>query len=249
MTAMAATTAMPALIELQGVGKDYRAGETVVHALRSVDLHVAQGEFVAVMGQSGSGKSTLMHIIGCLHRPTNGTYLLDGNNAGTANDDELAVIRNRTIGFIFQSFNLLPRLTAVENVELPLLYRGMAAAERRVRAEAALTSVGLARRVRHYPNQLSGGEMQRVAIARTIAADPPVILGDEPTGNLDSRSGRDVMVILQTLHRQGRTVILVTHDEVIAQHARRIIRLRDGEIVSDEPVVRPLVAQSAEAAE
>lgn len=234
---------MPALIELHGVSKHYRAGETVVEALRGVDLTVNEGEFVAIMGQSGSGKSTLMHIIGCLHRPTAGTYTLAGEDVSQKGDNALAEIRNRRIGFIFQSFNVLPRLTALENVELPLVYRGVPAAERRAAAERALASVGLSHRLHHRPNQLSGGEVQRVAIARTIAADPPIILGDEPTGNLDSRSGREIMAILQDLHAQGRTIVLVTHDETIARHARRIVRLRDGEIISDEPVAAPIFAR------
>lgn len=234
---------MPALIELQGVSKHYRAGETVVEALRGIDLTVREGEFVSIMGQSGSGKSTLMHIIGCLHRPTAGTYLLAGEDVSQKGDNALAEIRNRRIGFIFQSFNVLPRLTALENVELPLVYRGVPAAERRAAAERALAAVGLSHRMHHQPNQLSGGEVQRVAIARTIAADPPIILGDEPTGNLDSRSGREIMAILQDLHAQGRTIVLVTHDETIARHAGRIVRLRDGEIISDEPVTDLIFAR------
>ncbi|MGE5561529.1 MAG: ABC transporter ATP-binding protein [Chloroflexota bacterium] len=235
---------MPALIELKALTKQYRTGETVVEALCGIDLSIAEGEFVSIMGQSGSGKSTLMHVIGCLHRPTSGTYLLAGEDVSAKGDNALAEIRNRRIGFVFQSFNVLPRLTALENVELPLVYRGVAAAERRRVAERALTAVGLGHRLHHQPNQLSGGEVQRVAIARTIAADPPIILGDEPTGNLDSRSGREVMAILQDLHRQGRTIVLVTHDEDIARHSRRIIRLRDGRIISDQPVASPIDARS-----
>lgn len=235
---------MTALIELRAVTKQYRTGDTVVDALAGIDLDIHEGEFVSLMGPSGSGKSTLMHVIGCLHRPSGGTYLLSGRNTQGADDDSLATIRNRTIGFVFQSFNLLPRLTALENVELPLVYRGTPNAERRAAAEAALVAVGLGHRLHHYPNQLSGGETQRVAIARVIAADPPVILGDEPTGNLDSRSGREVMAVLQNLHDKGRTVVLVTHDETIARHSRRVIRLRDGLIINDEPVRDPIDARS-----
>lgn len=236
---------MAALIELRNLTKQYHAGDTIVDALKGIDLTIGEGEFVSIMGQSGSGKSTLMHVIGCLHRPTSGTYLLSGEDVSTKNDNALAVIRNQRIGFVFQSFNVLPRLTAIENVELPLLYRGVAAGVRRRVAEQALSAVGLGHRFHHRPNQLSGGEVQRVAIARTIAADPPVILGDEPTGNLDTRSGREVMAILQDLHAQGRSIVLVTHDETIAHHSHRIIRLRDGEIISDEKVDRPIDARAA----
>jgi len=221
------------IIKIEGLHKEYSLGKVKVPALKGVDLEVPAGQFVAIMGPSGSGKSTLMNILGCLDRPTRGTYYLDGADVSRKSDNELAEIRNRFIGFIFQTFNLLSRTTAVANVELPLVYRGMPAAERRKRAVRALESVGLADRMTHKPNELSGGEQQRVAIARAIAGDPKLILADEPTGNLDSRSGEEVMAIFQDLHRQGITLILVTHDPDIAGHAERIISVRDGRILSD----------------
>lgn len=224
------------LIRIEGLTKVYGQGSVQVAALRNVDLRVDEGEFIAIMGPSGSGKSTLMHVLGCLDRPTSGRYYLVGEEISRKTDNELAEVRNRRIGFIFQSYNLLPKLTALENVELPLLYRGVRARERRRRSLEALAAVGLADRTHHRPNQLSGGQMQRVAIARTLAADPAILLGDEPTGNLDSRSGAEVMAIFQELNRQGRTLVLVTHDDAVALHCKRIVRLRDGRIVSDEPV-------------
>jgi len=221
------------IIQIQGLHKEYNMGKVKVPALKGVDLEVPAGQFVAIMGPSGSGKSTLMNILGCLDRPTKGTYLLDGSDVSRKSDNELADIRNKFIGFIFQTFNLLSRTNALANVELPLVYRGMPAAERRKRAVRALESVGLADRMTHKPNEMSGGEQQRVAIARAIAGDPKVILADEPTGNLDTRSGEEVMSIFQDLHQDGITLILVTHDPDIARHAERIISVRDGKIISD----------------
>jgi putative ABC transport system ATP-binding protein len=218
-------------------------GEMEVHALRGVSLEVASGEMLAIMGPSGSGKSTLMNVIGCLDQPTSGTYLLEKEDISHLDDDRLAAIRNRQIGFVFQTFNLLARTTALENVILPLVYAGVGRAERRDRARQALETVGLADRMGHTPNELSGGQQQRVAIARALVNDPAIILADEPTGNLDSKSGAEVMVVLQQLNqKQGITVILVTHDPDIAQHTGRVIHLYDGLITNNETVVRPLVA-------
>lgn len=224
------------MIELVNISKIYRTGAVAVKALDGVSLTVQPGEMVAIMGPSGSGKTTLMNIIGCLDVPTEGRYLLEGKEVSRLKEDELAEIRNKKIGFVFQNFNLLPRLTALENVELPLIYRGMGAAERRERAEKALTMVGLADRMHHRPSELSGGQQQRVAIARALAGDPPIILADEPTGNLDSRAGAEVMTILKELNRNGKTVILITHDSQIANQAGRIIRIRDGRIAPEEEV-------------
>ncbi|MDN5363358.1 MAG: putative transport system ATP-binding protein [Eubacteriales bacterium] len=224
------------MIELVNISKIYRTGAVAVKALDGVSLTVQPGEMVAIMGPSGSGKTTLMNIIGCLDVPTEGRYLLEGKEVSRLKEDELAEIRNKKIGFVFQNFNLLPRLTALENVELPLIYRGMGAAERRERAEKALTMVGLADRMHHRPLELSGGQQQRVAIARALAGDPPIILADEPTGNLDSRAGAEVMTILKELNRNGKTVILITHDSQIANQAGRIIRIRDGRIAPEEEV-------------
>lgn len=220
------------MIKLEEVTKVYRLGNVEVPALAGVSLQIGRGEWVAIMGPSGSGKSTLMNIIGCLDTPTSGRYILDGVDIGSLNDDRLAEIRNRKLGFVFQSYNLLPRTTALENAELPLIYSG--ALNRRQRAIEALTRVGLADRLRHRPNELSGGQQQRVAIARSLVNDPPILLADEPTGNLDSRSGAEIMAILGSLHEQGLTVILVTHDPSIAARAQRIIRLHDGLVVGDE---------------
>ena len=230
------------IIEFRQVSKVYNPGEAEVHALDRVDLTIEEGEMVAIMGPSGSGKSTMMNIIGCLDRPTSGEYRLLGEEVSRKNDNQLAEVRNRRIGFIFQNFNLLSRLTALQNTELPLLYRGVPTAERREASRRALEAVGLGHRLHHRPAQLSGGESQRVAIARTIAADPAIVLGDEPTGNLDSRSGAEVMAIFQDLNRRGRTVVIVTHDEQIARHCRRIVRVRDGRLVRIETVSEPLVA-------
>ncbi len=233
---------MPAewVIEVEEITKVYTMGTVEVHALRGVSMRVATGEMLAIMGPSGSGKSTLMNILGCLDQPTGGRYLLDGEDVSTLDDDALALIRNRKVGFVFQSFNLLPRMSALENVELPLIYAGLPSRERHRRAKAMLEAVGLGDRLHHLPNELSGGQQQRVAIARALINHPSIILADEPTGNLDSRSGREVMGILQRLNReQGITVILVTHDPRIAGYADRILHIFDGLIVRDESVAEP----------
>ena len=221
------------LIELKNLYKIYNPGENEVHALDGVNLTIDDGEFVAIVGQSGSGKSTMMNMIGFLDVPSSGEYLLKGENVENLTDDQLSDIRNREIGFIFQGFNLINSLTAKENVELPLIYRGVGKAERSQLAEEALERVGMGHRMTHLPSQLSGGQQQRVAIARALAAKPPIILADEPTGNLDSASGRDVMEMLYELHESGRTVILITHDDGIAATAKRIVRFQDGNIISD----------------
>ena len=221
------------LVRLEGVVKTYRMGDVEVNALRGVSLVIEQGEFTAVMGASGSGKSTLMNLLGCLDRPTSGRYLLEGREVSRLSTDQLAEIRNRTIGFVFQNFNLLPRTTALENVELPLLYAGVATGERHARAGEALARVGLADRSHHHPNQMSGGQQQRVAIARALVSRPRIILADEPTGNLDSRTSVEVMALFQELGRSGMTVILVTHEQDIAAYASRILTMRDGVVLSD----------------
>ncbi|HIY81093.1 MAG TPA: ABC transporter ATP-binding protein [Firmicutes bacterium] len=221
------------LIEVKNVYKIYNPGENEVRALDGISVTIDHGEFVAIVGHSGSGKSTFMNMLGCLDTPTSGDYYLDGVNVAGMTDDELSDIRNKQIGFIFQGFNLIPSLTAQENVELPLVYRGMPAEQRRQLAEEALTRVGMEHRMSHRPSELSGGQQQRVAIARAIAARPPIIMADEPTGNLDTRSGEDVMKILHELNEEGRTIVLITHDNDIARQATRAIRIIDGKVVSD----------------
>ena len=221
------------LIEIRDIYKIYNPGENEVRALDGINLTVEHGEFLAIVGQSGSGKSTLMNMLGLLDIPTSGTYTLDGVDVANMTDDELSEIRNKEIGFIFQGFNLIPSLTAVENVELPLVYRGMKKEERNKLALEALERVGLSHRLDHLPKQMSGGQQQRVAIARAVAARPPIILADEPTGNLDSHSGVEVMKILHELHEEGRTIILITHDNDSANEAQRVIRIQDGQIISD----------------
>ena len=224
---------MSALVELKDICKIYNPGENEVRALDHVSLSIETGEFVAIIGQSGSGKSTLMNMLGCLDTPTSGTYYLNGKDVSTLTDDEQSDIRNKEIGFIFQGFNLISNLTARENVELPLIYRGVLKKERERLSEEALKIVGLAHRMDHKPNEMSGGQQQRVAIARAIAAKPPVILADEPTGNLDSGSSKEILQILKELYKGGRTVILITHDNGIAAQAKRVIRIMDGHIVED----------------
>jgi putative ABC transport system ATP-binding protein len=234
------------LIELHDIGKDYVTEAVTVRALRSVSLTICQGEFVAIIGQSGSGKSTMMNIIGCLDRPTRGNYVLDGIEVGRRNNDARAVVRNHLIGFVFQGFNLLPRTTALENVELPLVYRGVGASERKRRAQKALESVSLGSRMHHTPNQLSGGQQQRVAIARALVTEPPLLLADEPTGNLDTRTSLEVLDLLQRLNRtQGITIVLVTHEHDIAACASRVIEMRDGRVRKDERSAQPLNAAQA----
>ena len=224
------------VIGLEGVFKIYKMGDTAVHALDDVTLAIDEGEFVSIVGPSGSGKSTLMNILGCLDTPTSGKYEFEGKDVSKLNDNELAAIRNLRIGFVFQNFNLLPKLTALENVELPLMYAGKSTAYRRNRAKEMLEAVGLGERLHHKPKELSGGQQQRVAIARALSADPPIILADEPTGNLDTRSGREIMEILKALNQNGKTIILITHDINIANQANRKVHIQDGKIVKDEKV-------------
>jgi len=237
---------MNAVIQLQNVHKTYHTGEVDVHAVRGVSLDISPGEFVALMGASGSGKSTMMNIIGCLDRPTAGKYLLDGIDVSQLNRDELADIRNQKIGFVFQGFNLLSRTSALENVELPMLYarQRLGGENQRERALKALDTVGLADRADHKPNQLSGGQQQRVAIARALSNQPSLLLADEPTGNLDSRTSVDIMGVFQKLNDQGITIVMVTHELDVAQYTRRMVVMRDGKIVSDTPVAKRLNAES-----
>ncbi len=227
---------MPHLVELKDIYKIYHVGDSEVHALDGISLTIDKGEFVAIVGSSGSGKSTCMNIIGCLDVPTKGSYKLNGREINNYSDDELADVRNKMLGFIFQQYNLIPKLTVIENVQLPLLYGGYSEKEQKKRAIAALERVGLASKAKNMPTQLSGGQQQRVSIARALAGDPSVILADEPTGALDSKTGRDVMKFLQQLNREGNTIILITHDNSIAARAKRIVRITDGHIVYDGPV-------------
>ena len=226
------------VIRTEGLTKTYEMGAEQVHALQGVDVEIRKGEYVAIMGPSGSGKSTLMNLIGCLDSPTSGRYWLAGRLVSELDDDELAYIRNKEIGFVFQTFNLLPRATALHNVELPLIYNGTPAEERIEKAKLALERVDLTSRMTHKPNELSGGQRQRVAVARALVNDPSIVLADEPTGNLDSKTGEEIMGLFENLHRQGNTIILVTHELDIAQHAHRVIFIRDGMIASDEKVVK-----------
>lgn len=222
------------LIEVKHLKKTYQLGDVEVPAVRGIDLAIEKNEYLAIMGPSGSGKSTLMNIIGCLDVPSDGQYLLDSKDVSKMNDDELAEVRNRKIGFVFQTFNLLPRADALHNVELPLIYNGTPRVKRREMAESALEKVGLADRMHHKPNELSGGERQRVAIARALVNNPAIILADEPTGNLDSNTGKEIMEIFEQLHKKGNTIILITHEAYIANHSNRVVRLLDGLIQSDE---------------
>jgi putative ABC transport system ATP-binding protein len=230
------------LLDAQQLTRRYGTGEAAVDALRDTSFSVAEGEFVAIMGPSGSGKSTLMNLIGLLDRPTSGRLVFAGEDTTQLNHDQLAGLRNRRIGFVFQAYNLLARNTMLENVEMPLVYSGLRRAQRQISAQTALEAVGLSHRVDHWPSELSGGEQQRVAIARALVGNPALILADEPTGALDSRAGRSVLALFQSLNRAGRTIVMVTHDEHIAHHARRILRLQDGVLVGDIPVTEPVDA-------
>jgi putative ABC transport system ATP-binding protein len=226
------------LIRLQNISRLYQMGAETIHALRDVSLEIQRGEYVAIMGPSGSGKSTLMNLIGCLDSPTSGTYELNGTDVSEMDDNELADVRNREIGFVFQTFNLLPRSHALHNVELPLIYASMEVDVRREQARAALANVGLGDRMYHRPNELSGGQRQRVAVARALVNKPSILLADEPTGNLDSKTGQEIMALFEELSQRGNTIILVTHEEDIARHARRVLRIRDGLIAADETIER-----------
>lgn len=232
------------VIEITDLTRHYKMGQTIVKALNGVSLNVKENEYIAIMGPSGSGKSTMMNMIGCLDTPTSGEYILNGQKVSELNDAELAQARNREIGFVFQTFNLLPRTDCLNNVELPLIYSGMKSSERKKRAIATLEKVGLGDRLDHKPNELSGGQRQRVAIARALVNDPSILLADEPTGNLDTKTGDEIMMLFEELYRAGNTIILVTHENDIANHARRIVRLRDGLIESDQKVENPVLAKN-----
>lgn len=227
---------MSSVITIRNITRDFYLGQEIVKVLKGIDLNIEKGEYVAIMGPSGSGKSTLMNLLGCLDTPTSGQYILNGKDVSKMSDDELAEIRNKEIGFVFQTFNLLPRTTALDNVALPMIYAGISKKDRVTRAEEVLTNVGLADRMDHRPNQLSGGQRQRVAVGRALVNNPSIILADEPTGNLDSKTSVEIMALFDKIHASGNTVILVTHEEEIAKHAHRIIRLRDGLIESDERI-------------
>jgi len=224
---------MANIIKIRNIIRDFQLGQETVHVLKSIDLDIEKGEYVAIMGPSGSGKSTLMNLIGCLDTPTSGSYILNGKDVSQMSDDELAEIRNKEIGFVFQTFNLLPRTTALDNVALPMVYAGYSKKDRTERAIQVLNDVGLSDRMDHRPNQLSGGQRQRVAVGRALVNKPSIILADEPTGNLDSKTGAEIMNLLEDIHKAGNTIIVVTHEEEIAAHAQRIIRLRDGMVESD----------------
>ncbi|MDA9780849.1 ABC transporter ATP-binding protein [Flavobacteriaceae bacterium] len=224
---------MSLVIDIKAIRRDFPLGQEIVKVLKGIDLQIEKGEYVALMGPSGSGKSTLMNLLGCLDTPTAGSYLLSGHDVSNMSDDELAEIRNKEIGFVFQTFNLLPRTTALDNVALPMVYAGASKTQRTKRAQEVLTEVGLADRMDHRPNQLSGGQRQRVAVGRALVNKPSIILADEPTGNLDSKTSLEIMALFDAIHAQGNTVIVVTHEEEVAQHAHRVIRLRDGLVESD----------------
>jgi putative ABC transport system ATP-binding protein len=236
------------LIDIRDITKVYQMGDQQVHALSGVTVGMDRGEYVAVMGPSGSGKSTLMNLIGCLDTPSDGSYVLNGREVAKMTDDELAAIRNQEIGFVFQTFNLLPRTSALQQVELPLVYSGVPRKERRERAKAALAAVGLNDRMHHHPSELSGGQRQRVAVARALVNDPSILLADEPTGNLDSQTGGEIMALFDELNRKGNTIVLVTHEEDIASHARRIVRLLDGKVRDDKPNERRVMPSASTAA-
>ncbi len=233
MVALVKSPANDVTLHLDNVVKTYQMGEQTVQALRGVSLEIKRNEYIAIMGPSGSGKSTLMNMIGCLDVPTSGEYFLEGQPVSKMSEDELAEIRNKKIGFVFQTFNLVPRVNVFQNVELPLIYLGMSRSERKKRADEAIAAVGLTERVHHKPNELSGGQRQRVAIARALVCNPSIILADEPTGNLDSTTGAEIMAVLDDLHAQGNTIVLVTHEDDIAAHAHRVVRLKDGKLESD----------------